>query len=462
MLANLFPLELRAFEELFVRDDRPDFPAVFSARFVFSGPFDHETAKAALTETAGRQPMMNVRLSESDGGSAEWIQVSDAERSHSLAVETDCGLNRLLPVNVKNEKPFRLNLDVRQTEDGKSQSVVTFQFHHAAFDGVGGLMIVNDWMRAYDRLSEVGDRGVRAKRSRLDPGMLQERCRAGLTWRERVRLAPWSWLSLIGFVNFFKNRPIPLLPNDMIGQIEQESDREREPILSIAISQQATSAMKSRATELSVTMNDLLAVELLASVKQWQQEMKFTPDGSHIRITIPINERNVRHRRMPACNHCTMISLDRRPDHIDLNADGQSFQNLAKQVHHEIKMVRDWRLSLFFWTNLRLFRRLGGIKRWFATQQCRSTCVLTNLGQLGQRLRLPKDDSGRMVVGGNRLLHVELAAPIRYGTAAAFSIFMYRGQLNITMNFDDSSLRRESATALLETIRDRLDRSLSD
>ena len=164
----------------------------------------------------------------------------------------------------------------------------------------------------------------------------------------------------------------------------------------------------------------------------------------------------MRHRQMPACNHCTMISLDRRPSSIPLDSQGDSFRKLVQQVHHEIDTVREWRLSLTFWSSLSVFRRLGGLERWFATEECRSTCVLTNLGQLGQRLRLPTDEQGHVLVAGNRLNHVEVAAPIRYGTAAAFAVYIYRRQLIITMNYDRASLSRDNANELLNEFKRRL------
>jgi NRPS condensation-like uncharacterized protein len=288
--------------------------------------------------------------------------------------------------------------------------------------------------------------------------MLRNRCRSGLTRSEWFRLARWYWLSLIGFWNFFFNTPIPLVPKAQIGSMSAgtSSADQPDPIISATIDQDATESLKARANELEVTTNDLMAVELLATVKQWQTDQQLSSDGSHIRISIPVNERGMRHRKMPACNHCTMISLDRRPDQIPIDPRGDSFRKLVQTIHHEIDTVREWRLSLTFWSSLSLFRRLGGLKKWFATEEIRSTCVLTNLGQLGQRLRLPTNQQGEVLVAGNRLTQVEVAAPIRYGTAAAFAVYVYRRQLTITMNYDRTSLSRDQAESLLQQFTDRL------
>ena len=451
--SNLFPLPLQAFEELFVHDDNvPDYPAVFSIRFKFDGVIDSKVSEHALHDVMTRQPMLNIRLNESDNGSLEWVLGKDCFASVGRVSQGD--VNRLQPIDLRTQPPFRLSVSHLKRDEGIEQSIVTFQFHHAAFDGVGALTTVSDWMKSYGRLSQDGSTKKVPQRNRLDQKMLLGRCAAGLTWRERMKLAPWSWLSLIGFVNFFKNRPIPLLPSEQIGNVAAKS--EETPIISILVNGELTEKLKERASKLGVTMNDLIAVELLAAIKQWQAGSGISAKGSHLRITIPINERTVRHRRMPGCNHCTMISLDRRPDQISTDSDSEDFTSLLQQVHHEIDTVRDWRLSLSFWSTLSLFRRLGGIKRWFATEQCRSTCVLTNLGQLAQRLRLPTNELGQMTMADVPLTHFEVAAPIRYGTAAAFSVFIYRRQLNITMNYDRKSMSRADANDLLDTLQRRL------
>ena len=49
MSTDLFPLPLRAFEELFVHDDSPpDYPALFSIQFEFAGEIDAEAFRAGF------------------------------------------------------------------------------------------------------------------------------------------------------------------------------------------------------------------------------------------------------------------------------------------------------------------------------------------------------------------------------------------------------------------------------
>ena len=460
---DLFPLPLRAFEELFVHDDNgPLYPTVFSTRFLFEGEFDDDLAAKALNDVMNRQPMLSVRLNRKDDRRLEWVSACDGDAGGRIF--SIKWLDRLQSIDLENEPPIRLHVNHHPTAANIDKTELTFQFHHAVVDGVGAFAVINDWMRAYDRLSS----SEKSRSSKTKPltqpnfDMLRNRCRSGLTRSERLRLARWYWLSLIGFWNFFRNTPIPLVPKARIGavSIETSSEDQPAPIISATIDQEATESLKARAAELEATMNDLMAVELLAAVKQWQTDQSLCAEGSHIRISIPINERGMRHRKMPACNHCTMISLDRRPDRIPIDPRSDSFRKFVQNVHHEIDTVREWRLSLTFWNSLSLFRRLGGLKKWFATEEIRSTCVLTNLGQLGQRLRLPTNEQGQVLVAGNRLTQVEAVAPIRYGTAAAFAVYIYCRQLTIAMNYDQASLTRDQAESLLHQFADRLGTAL--
>ena len=61
-----------------------------------------------------------------------------------------------------------------------------------------------------------------------------------------------------------------------------------------------------------------------------------------------------------------------------------------------------------------------------------------------------------MIMAGVPLSRFEVAAPIRYGTAAAFSVFVYQRNLNITMNYDRKSMTRADASDLLNELKQRL------
>ena len=103
---DLFPLPLRAFEELFVHDDNgPNYPAVFSMRFYFEGEIDNDSAEKALAEVMARQPMLNVRLSRERDSVLQWVFASD--RDTGIPRCSDQPRSRLQSIDLENEPPIR-------------------------------------------------------------------------------------------------------------------------------------------------------------------------------------------------------------------------------------------------------------------------------------------------------------------------------------------------------------------
>src|SRR5690606_10598034 len=81
--------------------------------------------------------------------------------------------------------------------------------------------------------------------------------------------------------------------------------------------------------------------------------------------------------------------------------------------------------------------------------RCRATTVLTNLGDLGARVKLPIGGAGRMTAGNLTLDAVELIAPIRPLTQVTFSALTYASQLTLGMHYDRRVLSGEEAGDLL-------------
>ena len=309
MPESVFPLPLKGFEELFVVDDRPPhYPAAFSFQLTFDHSLDTTRAQQALDMVVARQPMLRSRL-ETVGGSDQafrWIEDRSCQPQVNVCEARDGTVDRFKPFDLPNEPPFELTLQVQPTG-----TQMTLRFHHAAFDGLGALQVMGNWMRAYDGLvaGTTTDSSASSLGYRLDLPMLATRCTSGLSLTERLRLMPLGWLSSLGFWYFFRHRPIPLAPANRVTPAPEAGSS----MVVHRLNQSVTQRLAARAKEVGVTANDAIVAELYPTLKQWQAENQIAPVGSHFRVTVPINERTARHRRMPACNHCTMISLDERP-----------------------------------------------------------------------------------------------------------------------------------------------------
>ena len=165
---------------------------------------------------------------------------------------------------------------------------------------------------------------------------------------------------------------------------------------------------------------------------------------------IPINERTSRHRSLPACNHCTIIGLDRSREQL------RNESQLLTSIQREMNITREWKLSFNMWRLLSLMRRLpGGIKRHVEQRQCRATCVLTNLGDLSRIIRQSRrQNSGQE--DGIDVVWFEPVAPVLWGTAASFCVFYFEKQLCVAMRSDPKQMTPVGAGQLANLYESRL------
>lgn len=439
---DLFPLRLAPFEELFYFDDRPEHPATFLCAATLSGPVDSEMLRQAAHDVSLRHPFTRaiVKLDQRD---RPWLHRSDAEidiRVVNKRWESD-GFDELA-IDLSSEHPCR----IWHFQEAR-QSAVVFQFHHAVFDGLSGFQVFNDWLKIYQSIRC----GTRASVDlpRLNPRLLPARCRVQLSWKQRISLLRKQWLSVRGVFRFWSHKAIPLVRH-CNPERNSRAGKTHQATVSFALDQVTTRRLRQFASERSVKVNSILARDLFLAISDWQEEKEANQTGTHFRLMIPINERTLRHRGLPACNHCTMIGLDRSREQL------RDASQLLTSIQREMDITKQWKLSLNMWRLLSLMRRLpGGIKRHAEQRECRSTCVLTNLGDLSRIIRQSRrqkfEEADRIDV-----VRFEPVAPIRWGTAAAFCVFYFEKQLHVSMRFDPRQMTPDAASQLANLYESRL------
>jgi hypothetical protein len=116
---------------------------------------------------------------------------------------------------------------------------------------------------------------------------------------------------------------------------------------------------------------------------------------------------------------------------------------------------------LTFVLSLAVARHLpGGIARCIKKDGCSATAVLTNLGEPLARIPLPKQQR-RLVVGSAILEEIDVLAPLRPSTCAAFAACHYAGRLRITLHYDPRPLTALQAQDLLDTYFHHLRRTIA-
>lgn len=439
---NRFPLQLVPWEEFFYYKHRPSHPATFFAYFEFSQPLQRDIAEQALKIVCIKHPLMRA-IVEQRGKKLFWNTTSQPEFQWC-------------------DSPFRIedlehgNLDIRSepglkvwgfagqtlvSPDSKPASIQVV-IHHVAFDGLGVLQILLDWLECYQRLRQSATRELATEAIHELPIPL--RCRPTLGWAESLRLLPGQWKSIRASFQLFRRRAIPL----GIGQPSTDSIARKPHVVRFQLDSETTLQLKKYAANQQASLNSILIRDLLRAIDLWQKSLQHPPHGTHLRIMIPINERNIEHRHSAACNHCSMIHLDRT------RAEVRNATDLLASIEQEMGVIQKWKLSLNFWRALSVFRWLPNGLRRIQSSEVAATASLTNLG----RLRLTSNVATRTPDQPNssnplRLTNFEIVAPLMYGTMAAFAAAYLHNELKVTLQYDPQHLTAQQAETLMQLFR---------
>ncbi len=93
-----------------------------------------------------------------------------------------------------------------------------------------------------------------------------------------------------------------------------------------------------------------------------------------------------------------------------------------------------------------------GIKRFADPNRIGATVLVTNLGEPFKRSKLPKSDDGKIQVGHSQLESIQLLAPMRPNTQAAFAIHRYAGKNFLTLTYDNRVIQPDAAKSLVDMV----------
>lgn len=439
----MFPLKLRAFEELFYVDDHPDFPKVIH----FIAKLDHELVHDRVlhaTEFAtSRHPLFRC-LVEERNQSLYWIQSNQKLRVDQIQTSLDWKQSQSLrPIQLK-EKPG-LEIFFFRNE-------VMFRIHHAVADGRGILDFVRSWHEAYDGYSPTEK--VDLSTDVIRDFNLRNRCRPGLSFFQILKLLPGQWKTIRAvfkmggrkIVPFGRLTESPSKTNQCKSgsKVNPQTSPPRISFLSQSLEREKTTALIKKARECKTTVNNIAVVSLFRTLAFIQEKFQLPFQGSHYRMMIPVDERTNYSALHSACNHCTMVNLDRTPEEVS------DLEKLVSSVNQEMGVIRKWKLSLNFWRALEATRYLsGGIEKEVKQEKCQATCVLTNLGDLTPS----KKNDSRLPL---ELQDVQFWGPIRPETHFIIILYSYKNQIRANMSYDNvamsNSLAKETLNRFLSTM----------
>lgn len=444
--SRLFPLPLAPFEEYMLLEDQPASPMNFHLRLRFQGHLQPEQFQSAAIVAAARHPLLGALLETTAQGQRQWIPAPQPGPAIQWCTSpAAAALPHTPPFDLSREPGLRL-----WVSQGPHGSDLLIQLHHASCDGVGGMGFVRDLLLAYDQQHHRGTKQT-LRLPAWDVSQLPQRASFGLERSTRKR-----WMQqprgLTAARDFLYRTVASLGPSATSGDDSRPSTY--PTTCSAALTLKESSWLRRLTHQQAVTVNDLLLRDLLLTLNVWRERHEPAEQAEWLRVMVPVNLRTAAEQTLPAANVVSLVFLDRRV------ADLQRPTRLLRGIHNEMLIVKRERLALAFVLWLEAARgQLAAIVSDLAARGSRATSLLTNLGTVLQNVPLARD-RGRLVVGDTVLENVELLAPRRMRTSAAFAAVHYAGRLNVTLHYDPRVLPPGLASVLLADFMRRLRLSL--
>jgi hypothetical protein len=425
-------------------ENRKSYPMSIYIRLKLQGILDRPSFESSYEDAIQRHPLLQakIRKERSRIGRKRWTWIiGDAQESSLQWLLEESVPHHPIHIDLETTSPLRAWIS------GPTDSpLLTLHFHHSAADGAGIVAFLRDLLLGYAKRR---DRNITAELPTLDESKLLHRGSFGITLRKLPKILLDQLTGSIWCIRFALHRPEPVVPVDRNTRFD-ELVADYSCIISRSVSPLVSREYRLKAKSKSIKLNDQIVADFLNTMVRWRTQEKIPQSNKWIRMCIPMNERSVEDGAVPACNIVSMGFLDRRPSECLKPA------KLLKSIQWQMGVLKRKRLGLTV-----ILTMLGGryIPGAFAqithARKCRSTCVLSNMGEPFAGLPLATD-SGKLIVGDVRLENIEIVSPLRPLTQAAFVVFSYANQLHLTGHFDhhhvDSLQAERWMSMLIETM----------
>ncbi len=448
---NVFPLPLVAWEHYMWKDDRTRYPMTFVIRLEVSGELQRVVFLDAMKKSLERHPLLKSRIvrdgwrgwcwlpSEADEPPVDW---TDAETNS----EVDARLRLPLGEYIDLTREVGLRVWVHST---CKRARLTFQFHHAATDGLGAIQFLGDLLAAYGQVTvlpgeetpEFGTLEIARLRTRGDHG-------SGRFDSRRQRFADLKLFAEEAW-HLFARQPKPLA-------VRMHSDDQRDiefpALLTRRLNRHEATRLREFASKRGVSPNDLYLREMFLTLHDWNRERSTWHPKHWLRIGMPVSMRTEQHDGLPAANVLSMFFVARQlGKRIDVDA-------LLKDLHQQTDRIVNCRLGWYCATGVRWAARIPGALSFSVSERhCLATVILANVGDIRRQMsaRFPLQ-RGKIVAGNIVLESFDGAAPVRPHTHAGVSLGTYAGELIVNLHPDVWHLSQADANELLDRFVNRL------
>ncbi len=447
---EMFPLLMSSIEKFHWYDSPPCHPNFIFGRLEFRTHIDPVLAKEAWRIALSRQPLAGVKP-EKVKRRWRWVAKSQTNESgptgsfnHHESESSPEPWNfedDELRLTISSHLEIRTGDRARPTGELHGKPVerialVYFAVHHAISDGVGAILVVNEWLAIYANLDS--GRSATAGLQRLDADRLRARNHLGLIRWNYLRHIFQQPVALFGATKFIFRRTVDLTIQKDVPDGEA---RLYPAIVGRWVDADAVRSLSRESGRLGVTLNSIMLGRLFVSLAKFLARDGEDHRRDWLRVILPISIRGMSDRRMPAANRTTIVQLDRRADEL-LSSDG-FYQNLDR----EIRIIRGWQLDKIFLICIRLLSTVEPLFRKVAgNRKSRGSVVFTNLGEPFRKLLKTQSQ-----LSGDAFDQFDLVGPVREGTPLNYTVARHGERLRVSLHYDSRVFSANRADDLLES-----------
>ena len=440
--ARVFPLSLAPIDWIFYRDDCSQYPMVFYVDLDFTGRLDRDRFQVAIEDAIRRHPLMYAVVRPDKRRGRKNRPVWELKPDWTPSVDWD---REGVPLNFEGGDAIDianvpgLRVWVRESE---TAARVSLQFHHATCDGTGAYRFIGDLLACY----------IRQMPAHADDVELGE------FDAKQLRLRPSKMRSLLSGAGFMETMKCGLVQGwrtfgSRITRLRRPAKEPERLVLPGLVTHEFTGAdqkkLRNVATEMGVTMNDLLICKLFQAVGVWNGKM---PGGKKIRILVPSDMRGSDDFEIPACNMTAYTFVTHQV------AELADEEKLLAAIRQDTLMIKHGNLQQQFIDGLTSAMANPGVLPFMMRQNlCLATCILSNAGDPSRRFtcRLPKK-RGKISCDDFTLEAITGVPPLRRNTHSTLSVSSYGRKMIFSMRCDPHFFSPEDTRSLLNTFCDQL------
>jgi len=436
---TVLPLPLTPYETLYWRDDNERYPMNFIMPCHVAGVVDRAALLTALRRVLPRHPLLTARI---DGTARPPCWVPADGEPDVLWVDGAGAAGPLMWHRLEIERRSGLRVIVEQAGE---RACIYFQFQHACCDGLAALAFMGEVFIAYHLVFEPGDPEVGLReldverlRTRGAPPPAPPTPHVRKSWRQLYN----EVRRVVRFVSY-RGRPIAIP-----AACKPSAAPFAEGILvSQRIDAEALQQLRSQASEVGATVNDLLVFHAFRALSAWNLRHQPGRRKQRFRMAIPTSLRGPGDKALPAAVSLSYAIMDRSTDHC------HDLASMLAGIRDESREILRERIPAQFWFCLAVAVRFRRILDFvLRTTPCLASIVVSNISDPVRRFTSRVAQRDGQVVAGNLVIEdMSGAPPVRSGTRMSICISLFGGGATIAAMFDPHVLTRAAAADFLRT-----------